>query len=177
MKKTVFTFGLFSGLVSAGMMVISLPFLSNGSLDFKTGEILGYTTIVLSFIMVYFGMRSYRDNQLGGTISYGKAFQVGILITLVSCLLYVIVWEIIYFGFQPDFGANYSAYMIAEAKKSGASPQEIARQIEEGKKMMEMYNNPFINAAITFMEPFPIGAIMTAISAFFVRTRPKAVVS
>jgi len=36
-----------------------------------------------------------------------------------------------------------------------------------------MLNNPLINAALTFTEPFPIGLIITLISAAILRKKPK----
>jgi hypothetical protein len=173
MKKTVFVFGGLSGFISGAMMLITLPLLKNGTLDFGTGEILGYSTIVLSFLMIFFGIRSYRENQLDGTISFGKAFRVGLLITLVSCVIYVIVWEIIYFGFDTSFGKEYANYMIQEMKDSGASAKEIAAERIKMKEMMDMYNNPFMNVLITFMEPFPIGLILALISAGILRKKPQ----
>ena len=52
--------------------------------------VIGYTTMVLSFMLVFFGIRSYRENVGEGTIAFGRAFAVGILITLISSVLYVV---------------------------------------------------------------------------------------
>lgn len=46
--------------------------------------VIGYTTIVLSFLLVFLGIRSYRENVGNGRITFGRAFGVDILITLVS---------------------------------------------------------------------------------------------
>ena len=69
MKKVVLVFGLISGAISSAMMFLTLPFIKNGSL--KNGEIIGYTAIFLSFLLVFFGIRSYRENA-GGTITFGR---------------------------------------------------------------------------------------------------------
>ena len=84
MKKTVLTFGLISGAISALMMFATLPVIDK--IGFDTGAIVGYTAIVLSFLLVFFGIRSYRENVGGGTITFGRAFAVGILITVISLL-------------------------------------------------------------------------------------------
>src|SRR5262245_34895343 len=122
MKKTVLTFGLISGAMSAVMMYGTVPFADR--IGFDKGEIIGYTTIVLTSLMVFFGVRSYRDNVAGGSITFGKAFQVGLLITLLSCACYVVAWEILYYNFLPDFFDKYSAYLIERAKAAGTSAQE-----------------------------------------------------
>jgi hypothetical protein len=87
MKKTVLTFGLISGGVSAAMMLVSIPFVDK--IGWEKGEILGYTTIVLSALLVFFGVRSYRENAGGGRLTFGRGFAVGILITLISSACYV----------------------------------------------------------------------------------------
>jgi hypothetical protein len=171
MKKTVLTFGLISGAVMALLMFGTLPFVDR--IGFDKGAIIGYTSMVLSFLLVFFGIRSYRDNVGGGRITFGRAFAVGILITLISCICYVVAWEIIYFKFMPDFVAKYAAYMVEKAKASGASAEAIQAKLQEMKKFKEMYDNPFFNAAITFTEPFPIGLIVTLISAAILRKRSK----
>ena len=83
MKKVVLTFGLLSGVLSSAMMFATVPFIE--AIGFDRGVFVGYTAIVISFLFVYFGIRSYRDNVLGGQMTFGKGFQAGILITLISC--------------------------------------------------------------------------------------------
>ena len=85
MRRTVLTFGLISSALSSLMMVATVPFADK--LGFDKGEYIGYTTLVLSFWLVFFGIRSYRDNMGNGQITFTKAFAVGICITLISCLL------------------------------------------------------------------------------------------
>ena len=163
MKKTILTFGLISGAISSLLMVATLPFLHK--IGFNKGLVIGYTAIVLSFLLVFFGIRSYRDNVGNGQITFSKAFAVGISITLISCIFYVVTWEILYFNFLPDFMNQYGAHMIEKLKASGAGPAAIQAQIEQVKKYKEMYDNPFLNAAMTFVEPFPIGLAITLLSA------------
>jgi hypothetical protein len=172
MKKTVLTFGLISGAILALMMFATLPFLDK--IGFDKGEIIGYTTMVLSFLMVFFGIRSYRENVSGGQITFGKGFAVGILITVVSCLCYVVAWEILYYKFLPDFAEKYASHMIEKARASGASPQAIDAQLQQMKTFKAMYDHPLIIAAISFLEPLPVGLIITLISAAILRKKTVA---
>jgi len=172
MKKTVLTFGLIGGGIMAAMMFATLPFLDK--IGFDKGEILGYTTMILAFLLVFFGIRSYRENVGGGRITFGRAFTVGILITVVACACYVVAWEIIYFKFMPDFVDKYASYTVEKVRASGASQQVIDAQLEQMKSFKAMYDNPFINAAITFVEPFPIGLIVTLISAAILKKKTAA---
>ncbi len=172
MKKTVLTFGLISGVISSLMMVATVPFVDR--IGFDKGAIVGYTAIVLSFLLVFFGIRSYRDNVGNGQITFGKAFAVGISITVISCISYVVTWEILYFNFLPDFMDKYSVYIVEKLKASGASAAAVQVKVQELKKYKELYDNPFFNALMTFIEPFPIGLVITLISAVVLRKKPQS---
>ena len=170
MKKVVLVFGLISGAISSALMFLTLPFMHRGVINFKNGEIIGYTAIFLSFLLVFFGIRSYRENA-GGVISFGRAFSVGILITLISCVFYVASWEIIYYKVMPDFADKYAAHAISDMREKGATEAAIAAKKVEMEKMKTMLANPLINAAMTFIEPFPVGLLVTLVSAAVLRRR------
>jgi len=172
MKRTVLIFGLISGAIMAGMMFGTILFIRQSGFD--KAEIIGYTGMVLAFLLVFFGIRSYRENVGGGTISFGRAFAIGILITLIPTACYVVAWEIIYFGFVHDFADKYAAYVVEQVKASGASQEVIQAKLQEMKRFKELYQNPFFNAAITFLEPLPVGLIITLISALLLRKKGKA---
>jgi len=169
-KKTIVTFGLISGAISSVMMIATVPLAKHGS----GSLVLGYTTIVLSLLLVFFGIRAYRDNQGNGQISFGKAFAVGISITVISCLCYVITWEVLSVNFYPDFADKYAAQVIEKAKASGASQAALEAKIQEMDKFKQQYKNPFFRLAMTFIEPFPVGLLITLISAAVLRKNPQA---
>jgi len=170
MKKIVLTFGLISGVLLSAMMIgVIMPFIDRIGMDH--GMVIGYTIMVLAFLLVFFGIRSYRENVGNGQISFGRALAVGFLIVAIATICYVVTWEIVYFNFLPDFGDKYAAYLIEKARASGASADEIARQTEEMRKFKTMYNNVFYNAAFTFLEPLPVGVPMTLISAAILRKK------
>ena len=171
MKKTLLTFELISGAMYASMMLITVPFID--AIGWKKGEILGYTGIVLSAPLVFFGVRSYRENAGGGRLTFGRGFAVGILITLISSAGYVGTWEIVYFKFMPGFAEKYAAHMVERAKASGASPQKMDETERKAKQFTQMYHNPAINVAMTFMEVFPIGLMVTLVSAGILRKKAR----
>ena len=173
MRKTVLTFGLISGVITSVLMLATLPFFPR--IGFDNALYVGYTNIVLSFLLVFFGIRSYRDNVNAGTISFTKAFTVGILITVISCLFYVVTWEIINYKLMPEFGEMCANHMIEQARNSGGSPAEVAAEVERTRAFLEVYNkNVFTNAAITFVvEPLPVGLVVTLFSALVLRRKSK----
>lgn len=172
MKRIVIKFGLISGAILAAITAIMMPLCMSGVIDFDRSEVLGYSAMLLSFLMVFFGIRSYRDTVRAGAIGFGKAFAVGILITLITCAVYVVSWEIVYFNFLPDFTDRYGAHVLAKMRAAGESEAAIAAMKAKMAKFAELYANPFFNVAITFMEVFPVGLIVTLVSAAILRRKP-----
>ena len=163
MTKTVLTFGSIAGVILSVMMLVTLPLIDR--IGFKRAEVIGYTTMVLAFLLVFFGVRSYRDNVAAGSISFGRGFAVGMLIVVVASVFYVATWQLIYYKLVPDFTTKYQAHTIEKARASGKSQAEIDKKVADAEKFAQMYKNPLMNAAITFIEPLPVGLIIALISA------------
>ena len=172
MKTIVITFGLISGGIAALMMFATLPLIGRVSYEYLT--VLGYTIFVASFLMVFFGIRSYRDTVGGGTITFGKAFTVGILITLLSCAIYIISWDLVYQQFLPTFWDDYSNHMIEKMRAEGATQEELSRQIQENEQIKQWFKNPFIRYAMSLMEAFPVGLLITLISSLILKRKTLA---
>lgn len=171
MRKTILTYGLISGAIASALMLATVPFMHRSGFE-KYGYLVGYTGMVLSFLMVFFGIRSYRDNINNGEIGFGKAFAVGIAITVISCIGYVVTWEIVYFNFLgPGFMDQYAAHALEKAKASGASPQALQVQAQQMQKLTRLYQNPLFNSLMTFIEPFPVGLVITLMSAAILRRK------
>jgi hypothetical protein len=171
MQKIVLRYGLASGVILMVLSSVMMTLCMKGIIDFDHNEIVGYSSMVLSFLLVFFGVRSYRDTVAGGVIGFGKAFQVGLLITLITCAMYVIAWEITYFNFFPNFLDQYSAHVLAKMRATGASEAAIRETTAQMADLAKHYTNPLYNSAITFMEVFPVGLIMTLISAAILRRK------
>src|SRR5262245_61371321 len=132
MKKTIWTFGLISGGILSGLMLLTMLFVD--AIGYDRGVIIGYTTMVLAFMLVFPGIRSYRDNVAGGTIGFGRALAIGSLIALVASTCYVATWELIYFKLAPDFATSFQASVEKEARTRGGSPEEVQKRVAEAQK-------------------------------------------
>jgi hypothetical protein len=172
MRKIVLTFGLIAGAMLSVMMVLSLAF--HDQIGFDKGLIVGYTSMVLAFLMVYFGVRAYRDQVAGGSVGFGRAFMVGLAITLVTSVCYVATWQVVYYRFMPDYLDKYAAYAIEKAKKSGATQAQIDATAKEMAEFSVMYRNPLVNVAFTLLEPLPVGLVFTLVSAGILSRKRKA---
>ena len=169
MKKIVLTFGLIAGLIISVLMDSSL--LLADKIGSGHSMALGYTIMVASFLLIYFGIRSYRDNTLGGRISFGRAFACGILITLITTVCYVATWEVLYFNFMPHFMDGYFAAQVHKVQASGLDAATTAARVAAIERSQQLYQNPFVNMAYTFIEPLPVGILITLISAGVLRRK------
>ncbi|MDZ4864116.1 MAG: DUF4199 domain-containing protein [Gemmatimonadota bacterium] len=163
MRKIVLTFGLIAGAILSVMMLITIPF--HDQIGFDKGLIIGYTTMVLAFLMVFFGVKSYRDNVAGGSVTFGRAFVVGLLITAVASVCYVATWQVVYRELAPDYLEKYSAYALEKEAASGATEAQLAKKRQEMAEFAEMYKNPLVNIAFTLLEPLPVGLLFTLVTA------------
>ena len=168
-KRTILTWGLIAGAVSISMMLATMPFVDR--IGFEHGLVIGYTALVLSALMIYPGVRSYRDNVAGGRMTFGKGLLVGLGIALVAAVCYGVIWAIVYANFMPDFCDKYTAYTIEQVKSSGGSAEKIAEATAQAAQMKRLMDNPLTNAAMAFLEPFPIGILVSLVSAGILRRK------
>ena len=172
MKKTVLTFGLISGVVSSLLMLATVPFIDQ--IGFDHGLIVGYTAIV-----AVVPARVLRDSVVSrqrwrvAPSRLAADWPSALLITLISSAFYVATWEVIYFKFMPDFADKFTAHSIAQAKAQGATPEALAVKEQQGREFKAMYDKPLYNVAMTFMEPAPIGLLVTVVSAAALRRKQE----
>jgi len=173
MKKNIIVYGIIAGILVSFLMLFSIHSINNhdSNFDNNKGLVIGYASMLISFSLVFVGIRNYRDKYNQGVISFGKAFQIGILIVLIASTLYVIAWLIDYFYFIPDFAEKYSAQILDKLRASGASQLEIDKQTKEMANFARMYKNPLYNAAMTYVEILPVGLLVTLISAFILKRK------
>jgi hypothetical protein len=170
MLSLILRYGAIAGLIVAVPMVWRMLTLEAGqSTDPLGGMLLGYLTMLVALTAVFLGVKHYRDKVLGGAIRFLPAFGVGLAISAVACLFYVIGWEISLAFSEFDFAQYYSNYMIETAKAKGGSAEEVARAVADARSFIDMYANPLVRIPIPFGEMFPVGLLVSLISAAILR--------
>ena len=170
MKKNVLIYGLVLGLiVSINMILLVNLFYSNP--DFEGNEIVGYAAMIIIFSLVFFGVRNYRNKELGGVISFGKAFKAGALIALIGATMYVTTWLIYYYNFVPDFFEKYSAHVLRQTAAEGATAEVMAEKTKEMQSFAKMYENPFYVILFTYSEVLPVGLILALFSSLVLKRK------
>jgi ABC-type sugar transport system permease subunit len=174
MRKVTLTFGLLAGALVSVFSFIIMGLCENGTISFDNSDAIGYGSMVIALSMIFFGIKSYRDNYQNGVIKFGKGLQVGLLITLVAALIYAVAGEAFY-QIDPEgqtaLTSKYADYQIAKMKESGASSAAIEQKVKETANMMEMYKNPLLRFVMTLAIILPVGIVVTLISAAVLRKK------
>jgi len=170
MKKIVLINGLIAGVIATSW-TLGYMTLSHHNLNSNMGMIYGYASMILGFSLIFVGVKSYRDKQNGGVISFGKAFRMGLYITLIASTMYVVAWEIMYFTVMHDFGRTYAANLLDKMQKSGASVADIAKRRVELDEWVRQYDNVFFNSALAYMEILPVGLLVSVIAALVLKRK------
>ncbi len=173
MRKVTLTFGLIAGAIVSVFILIGIALWEKAGKTIDN-ELVGYATMVIALSMIFFGIKSYRDNYQKGVISFWKGFQVGLLIALIASLMYTITWET-YLQVRPAsyhaFVDHYIECQIDKKKEKGASIAEINQMVRDMDDFKRLYRNPAIRLGLTLMEILPVGIIITLISAAVLRKK------
>jgi len=173
MKRIVIRYGIIAGLIVAAWCVgaIALCYSRN---NFEGNMLLGYASMILAFSFIFVGVKSYRDQEQNGFISFGKAFKIGLFISLVASIIYVIAWLIDYYLFIPDFMEKYTAHVLKQTQAEGISQIELNKKAAEMTSYKEMYENPLLVVLITYSEILPVGLIISLISALLLKRKAES---
>ncbi|RZL15945.1 MAG: DUF4199 domain-containing protein [Pedobacter sp.] len=168
MKRNVLIFGLVLGTIMCINMLYMVHLCYNNP-DFKSNDIVGYTAMVVIFSLIFFGVRNYRNKELGGMISFGKAFKTGAFIAVMGATMYVVVWLFYYYLVVPDYMDKYIPHVLKKVAET--DPSALSAKTAEMASFKEMYKNPFFVVLITFAEVLPIGLIVALVSAFILKRK------
>ena len=167
MKRTILRYGLFATLtiIALSLMIWTLV----DVVDNTTGEIIGYSSMVVSLLFVYFGIKHYRDSENNGLVSFGKALLIGILISLLASIAFGLM-DLIYVTFvNPDFMTDYYDGMLDQLQTLPADELEVRKAELESEKAM--FSNPFMHFMIMSMMVFVIGTVISLISALVLQRK------
>ena len=168
MKHTVIKYGIYAML--SGFLLFGLPFFFGMGIENEYNQFLGYSSIVLSLLFIYFGVKHYRDKVNNGNVSFGKAIKIGMLIALFSAVG-VAVFDYIYTTqINPDFSTDYVEYSIKKMEEN-LPPEEASIKAAELKQQMADYGGSGFMAALMFVTVVVIGFIISLISGLILQRK------
>ncbi|HEX4159453.1 MAG TPA: DUF4199 domain-containing protein [Rhizomicrobium sp.] len=169
MFRNILSYGTIAGLtVGIPLSIITTAF---GSHMLTWGMLIGYTIMLIALSAVFMGVKRYRDADLGGVIGFWQALLLGLGISFVAGIIYVVAWESAVAITGMDFAGSYSAAMIAQKKAAGVSGAALAKFIAEMNAFKVQYANPLYRLPMTFSEIFPVGVLVSLLSAGLLRNR------
>lgn len=168
MQRIILSYGILSGLVVIVTTIIGISFsLENEAFEFS--QWLGYLVMLVALSMIFVGMKRYRDNEQGGVISFARGMQLGLGIAAVAGVMYVTVWELYLVLTDYAFINDYAQATIDARRAAGATTDELARLTADMDTMKAQYANPLFRIPITFLEIFPVGLLVSLLSAAVLR--------
>ena len=179
MLKTILVYGLIAGVVVAVPMLL-LAIGLKGHPPLAWGMVIGYATMLIALSAVFIGIKRYRDADLGGVIRFWPALALGLGISVVASVMYTFAWELTVAVTHMDFANEYAEILIKQKQAQGVTGAALAQFVDEMQKFKTDYANPFFRLPMTFIEIFPVGVLVSLISAALLRNarflaaRPRA---
>jgi hypothetical protein len=168
MLRTILKFGVIAGLVVGGFEIVTFVVFS-GMPPLKYGMLIGYTTMLIALSSVFVGIKQHRDVDRGGVIGFWPALGVGLGVSFIAGIFYVAAWEAVQAMTHMDFASSYAQAIIASEKAKGASAETLAKLSTDMEAFKVQYANPMYRLPMTFVEIFPVGVLVSLISAGLLR--------
>jgi hypothetical protein len=159
-------YGGMAGAIAIGVIVAGLAF---GTPSHLQSQWFGYLVMLVALSLIFVGTKRYRDVECGGVIGFGRAVVIGLGISVVASVIYVIGWEAYLAISGRDFIAEYAAGQIAAMHREGVGAAVIEARSAQMRELLENYANPLFRLPVTFVEIFPVGLLVTLVSAAVLR--------
>ena len=169
MLRISLIFGSIAGLIVIGAMILGFTLDDGGDKGALSGQVFGYLIMLAALTLIFVGVKRHRDLNHGGVIKFVPAFLTGLAIAAVAAVFYVIGWEAYLAATDHAFIEEYIAGIIESKKNAGVSGAALDQAIEKLNAMAKNYGNPLFRIPITFMEIFPVGLLVSMVSAAILR--------
>lgn len=169
MFRSILRWGTLAGLIVGSVLFGTTVFLADQPAVSGLGAAIGYTSMLVALSTVFVAIKRHRDRALGGVIRFWPAFGLGVGISAVAGVFYVAAWEAALAVTGMDFAGTYTAHLLEARKAAGASAQELAAYAAELARFRTQYANPLYRLPMTFSEIFPVGLLVSLVSAALLR--------
>lgn len=170
MNSSILRNSIFVSLILVGLSAIPIA-IWGMDIDYKRAEVIGYLSMFFSLSLMYFGIKRYRDQDLGGGITFVQAFKAGLLITLVAAIAFGIYSWLLVGYWHPEFTEDYFTYMIENAQSS-MTEAEFAVHLEKMEAQKAMFENPVIQGAVMAATILLIGLIVSIVMSLILKRNP-----
>ena len=168
MFRKILAYGAIAGLI-VGIPLSAMVVTMKGH-EMHYGMLIGYATMLVALSTVFVAIKRHRDIDLGGVIGFWPAFGLGLGISFVAGTIYVLAWETTVALTHLDFASGYAKIMIEQKKANGVTGAALAKFTAEMEQFKVQYANPFYRLPMTFIEIFPVGVLVSLVSAGLLRS-------
>jgi len=169
MVRNILIWGSLAGLIVGSLLFATTVGMAGQPPGMTLGMILGYTGMLVALSLIFVAVKRQRDRVQGGVIRFWPAFGMGLGISLVAGVFYVLAWEAALAVTGMDFGAVYAEMLLDQHRAAGAGAEELARAAAEMETFRVQYANPLYRMPMTFTEIFPVGVLVSLITAALLR--------
>lgn len=166
MLSRIVHYGIIAGL-TVGIPMFGMVLLLGGHPPY--GMVIGYSIMLIALSSIFVGVKRHRDADRGGVIGFWPAFALGLGISFVAGVIYVISWESAVAVTHMDFATDYARSVIAHQQAKGVTGEALAKVTAEMEHFKVQYANPFYRLPMTFAEIFPVGVLVSLIAAALFR--------
>lgn len=168
MLRKILSYGGVAGLI-VGLPLFGMTVAMKGHPPLAWGMVIGYLTMLIALSTVFVAVKRQRDADGGGVIRFWPAFGLGLGISLVASVMYVLTWELALAVTGMDFAGSYAKTLIEEQRAKGASAEALARLGAEMEVFKAQYARLAYRLPMTFAEIFPVGVLVSLVSAGLLR--------
>jgi hypothetical protein len=168
MLRTILKYGVIGGVIVA-IPTFTIPVQFRHNIPDAWAIAIGYTTMLVALTAVFLGIKHQRDTVQSGVIKFLPALGMGLAISIVASLFYVLAWELVLAVTHMDFAGDYAGSVIAHARAKGLSGAALAKLVAQMDDFRRSYANPAYRMTMTFTEIAPVGVLVSLVSAGLLR--------
>jgi hypothetical protein len=157
--KSNLTNGLILGLVG---IVYSLIIYF---LDLSFNKAQGYVFMIVQIVLLYFLLKSYRDNFMHGQITYGQSLGAGVII----CLYYAVIMAIFTYLLYTIIDTGLVSKQLAFAEETMVKRGLPQATIDTAMKFQAKIMKPAIMAPLSIFGNMIWGVVLSLVISIFIR--------
>ncbi|MCC6727588.1 MAG: DUF4199 domain-containing protein [Saprospiraceae bacterium] len=158
----------YGGILGAIGVVMGLVMYLSGMADPETanpmaGAGIGCISMIVTVIVYVLAVKKHRETELGGAISFGRAFGMGMAVAVISGVIST-VWGIIYNNLiAPDILEKTREMMLEQAQPGQEGMMETIANIT---------TSPILGPIMTMVGTLIFGVIISLIVAAVMKKEP-----
>lgn len=164
MLRKIIGYGTVAGLI-VGIASSTITATLQHHMPEPYGLVTGYLIMLVAVSLVFVAAKHQRDVAQRGVIGLLPALGLGLGISFVASLFYVAAWELTQAITHMDFAGSYARSVIDAQEAKGVNGAALAQVTADMAAFRVNYADPLYRLPMTFAEIFPVGVLISLVSA------------